>query len=101
MKDGKFIAQGSNEIQKDNIVVCPREAQNMKTGEGYELCKSECGQLHHAEIDACLKAGDRARGGVLYLIGHEYCCNECQQVMMEHGIESIVIIDSILKVLGK
>ena len=64
----------------------------MKTGEGYELCRSVCGQKHHAEVDACLKAGERARGGVLYLIGHSYCCDNCLSVMKEHGIDDIKII---------
>ena len=69
--------------------VCPREG--MKTGEGYNLCKDVCKQKAHAEIDACLKAGKKARGGTLYLMGHTYCCDECKKVMKEYGIKKVVI----------
>jgi len=72
---------------------CPRK--NMKTGEGYELCKSICGQKSHAEVDACQKAGEGARGAALYLIGHYYCCDNCKRVMDSYGIARVVIFNSI------
>jgi deoxycytidylate deaminase len=89
MKDGEFISIGTNEIHSD-IKECPRVG--MKTGEGYELCKSICNQKHHAEVDACLKAGDKAIGSTLILIGHSYCCENCKKVMREHGVTNIKII---------
>ena len=67
----------------------------MKTGEGYELCRDICQQQNHAEVDACLKAGDGAKGGDLYLIGHYYCCDPCKKVMEQHGIKNIHIVDMI------
>ena len=70
-------------------LVCPRG--NMKTGEGYELCRSICGQVRHAEVDACYKAGEWADGGILYLIGHDYCCDECKTVMEAFGIRRLII----------
>lgn len=89
MKGGEFVSMGSNEIHTD-VEVCPRIG--MKSGEGYELCKSICKQNHHAEVDACLKAGDRANGATLILIGHTYCCDNCKRVMEEHGIVDIKIV---------
>ena len=69
--------------------ICPR--MKMKTGEGYELCKSVCGQENHAEVDVCLKAGGAARGGTLYLLGHTYCCNNCKEIMKKFGVKKVVI----------
>jgi len=89
VKDGQFVAMGINEIHAD-IGECPRKG--LKSGVGYELCKSECKQKHHAEVDACLKAGEKARGGTLILIGHSYCCNNCKKVMDEHGIVEVKIV---------
>lgn len=86
MKDGQLISIGTNEINAD-IVECPRKG--MKTGEGYELCKTICKQKYHAEVDACLKAGDRANGAILYLIGHTYCCDNCNEIMKNHGIKKV------------
>lgn len=89
MKDGQFIAMGSNEINSD-IKECPRKG--METGVGYELCKSVCKQKHHAEVDACLKAGKKAKGGTLILIGHSYCCDNCKKVMEKYGIVDVKIV---------
>jgi deoxycytidylate deaminase len=91
-KDGELIATGSNEIHAD-IKECPREMQNMKSDEGYHLCKEVCRQKYHAEVDACLKAGKRANGATLYLLGHTCCCDDCIKVMNEHGIAKVVIAD--------
>ena len=90
MKDGELISIGTNEIHAD-ITTCPREG--LKTGEGYHLCKTICKQERHAEADACFKAGDRARGGTLILIGHTYCCDSCKKIMDEHGIVEIKIVN--------
>jgi len=68
---------------------CPRVG--MISGEGYELCKSICGQLNHAEVDACMNAGIYAKGGTLYLLGHTYCCDNCKSVMSEFGIKEVII----------
>ena len=89
MKDSKFISMGSNEIHAD-IGECPRKG--MKTGEGYDLCKSVCNQRYHAEVDACHKAGpSKTKGATLYLIGHTYCCDYCKNVMNDYGIKNVII----------
>ena len=78
----------TNEIHAD-IEECPRK--DLPTGVGYDLCKKVCKQKHHAEVDACLKAGKEAQGGTLFLIGHTYCCDACKKVMDEHGIKKAII----------
>jgi deoxycytidylate deaminase len=68
---------------------CPRK--DMPTGVGYELCIDICKQSSHAEIDACIKAGENANGATLYLIGHTYCCDNCKSVMSKYGIKEVII----------
>lgn len=68
---------------------CPREG--MKTGEGYHLCKDICNQTNHAEVNACILAGENANGSTLYLIGHTYCCENCKKTMEDYGVKTIVI----------
>ncbi len=68
---------------------CPRIG--FKTGTGYELCKEICGQVEHAEVSACKKAGKNAKGGTLHLIGHYYCCEHCKKIMKDYGIKKTVI----------
>lgn len=74
--------------------LCPRDIQNMKSGEGYELCTEICNQIGHAEIEACKSAGVNAIGGSLYLFGHTYCCGNCISVMQQYGIKNVYIISN-------
>jgi deoxycytidylate deaminase len=69
--------------------VCPR--QGMVTGQGYELCRRICNQPAHAEINAIERAGAKARGGVLFLVGHTYACEACTVAATEAGIVKIII----------
>jgi hypothetical protein len=78
---------GTNAVNNPQAT-CPRAG--MPTGVGYELCKSVCQQQSHAEVSACLAAGERARGGKLYLEGHYYACDDCKRVAAEHGVEIII-----------
>jgi len=68
---------------------CPRGG--MATGEGYELCRDVCGQDGHAEIAALRAAGDGARGSVLTLHGHTYCCDACLRAMSDAGVAEVVV----------
>jgi deoxycytidylate deaminase len=88
MKHNQLISIGTNSIDY-GISECARK--DMPTGVGYELCKSICKQKYHAEVDACIKAGENAKGATLYLIGHTYCCDNCKKVMDEHGILNVIV----------
>ncbi len=67
--------------------VCPREG-----GEGYEKCASVCRQTGHAEENAIRKAGDKAKGAVIYLQGHTYACNSCKAAAQDAGVKEIIVI---------
>lgn len=67
--------------------VCPRAP-----GEGYEKCKTVCGQLGHAEEVAVMLAGDAARGAHAYVENHTHACRNCQEVLFgEAGIKALTI----------
>lgn len=84
---------------------CPRLEQGYVDGEGWHLCKEICGQPAHAEVDALQQAGEKARGGHLYLVGHWRACADCAQkladmdVTLEVCVEhfDLSVIDSLLK----
>lgn len=65
--------------------VCPREH-----GEGYDKCRSVCGQAHHAEVDALLQAGEDAMGGTMR-VDHTYACAGCIAAMNAAGVARIVV----------
>lgn len=87
VKDNRFWV-GSNWVENEQEI-CPRA--NMKSGEGYHLCKEICKQHAHAEVDVCINAGENAKGAVLHLIGHTYCCENCLKTMKQYGIKSYII----------
>ena len=91
--EGKFWI-GTNWCENSQKI-CPRG--DMPSGEGYNLCKEVCKQTGHAEENALLAAGEGARGGILYLIGHTYCCQNCKKLMAEAGIRSTVIYNKDLQ----
>jgi len=68
---------------------CPRKG--MPTGEGYDICHKICYQNDHAEVNACREAGNDAKGGTLYLLGHTYCCDNCKETMNYYGIKEVII----------
>lgn len=90
---GEIIGIGANsgELQQD----CPRLEHNCATGEGYHFCKEVCQQHDHAEVSAikyALKKGFDPNGADLYLFGHWWCCQNCWNFMIQHGIKDVYLL---------
>jgi deoxycytidylate deaminase len=95
--DGEyFLGQNTCNVPQ---LICPRK--DMKTGEGYEMCKEICHQKNHAEVNACIKAGIKAIGGTLYLLGHTYLCKQCEMIVKDCGIVEIKIGENPFEKLNK
>ncbi len=78
---------------------CIRNQLNIPRGERYELCRSV-----HAEMNAIINASrDQMIGATLYLCGREVstgeyiknssCCALCKRLIINSGIERVVIRD--------
>lgn len=78
---------------------CLRSKLGIPRGERYELCRSV-----HAEMNAIISASrERMIGATLYLCGREVdtgeyiknssCCSMCKRVVINAGIENVVIRD--------
>ena len=78
---------------------CIRNQLNIPRGERYELCRSV-----HAEMNAIINASrDQMIGATLYLCGREVstgeyiknssCCALCKRMIINSGIERVVIRD--------
>lgn len=78
---------------------CVRNELNIPRGERYELCRSV-----HAEMNAIISASrEEMIGATLYLSGREVdtgdyvinssCCSMCKRVIINSGIERVVIRD--------
>jgi len=68
---------------------CPRG--DLPSGVGYEMCIDICKQDGHAEVMALRYAGGNARGGVLYVEGHHYVCDNCKKVAEIYGIKEVIL----------
>jgi len=84
-----------------DIGYCQRTKLNIPRGERYELCRSV-----HAEANAIISASRKDMlGSTLYLVGKEAeggeyikdasCCSMCKRMVINAGIEYVVIRDEI------
>lgn len=82
-----------------DIGYCQRTKLNIPRGERYELCRSV-----HAEANAIISASRKDMlGSTLYLVGKEAegggyienasCCSMCKRMVINAGIEHVVIRD--------
>lgn len=99
--DGMIIGLGNNDTEFEQNE-CPRDVHGMKSGEGYELCHSVCGQSFHAEEAAIMYMGSlRAKGwnwpsnkgASAYLYGHYYCCKNCELELEKAGVTTTYILE--------
>lgn len=83
-----------NEEHCDEIKTCLRQNLKIPSGRNYEICKSV-----HAEQNACIQAGSRARGCTLYLAGFERVsgapsydlpCYMCTKLLLNAGVTNVI-----------
>jgi dCMP deaminase len=66
---------------------CFRTEHNIPSGSDYLKCRSV-----HAEMNACLHAGrERTMGSTMYMSGYKHVCEWCARVMINAGVELVVI----------
>lgn len=98
VKDDQIIATGYNGAARGephccDLGVCERIKLGVPHGERYELCVAV-----HAEMNALLSAGTRAKGATLYLYGYDSesgvvdaePCELCRRAIRNAGIERVV-----------
>ena len=88
--DGSYFI-GTNGINTPRDC-CPRQQLGHDRGSGWELCREVCGQAGHAEAGALQRAGTRAQGGLLLLVGHETICTQCRRLLAAAGVRRCIII---------
>lgn len=83
-----------------DLGVCMRDKLNIPRGERYEMCRSV-----HAEANAIIAASrDQMIGSTLYLAGLDSktgeliagtcCCQMCKRLVINAGIERVIIRDT-------
>lgn len=86
---------GSNWINNKEVEECPRKSS--PSGVDYHLCREICNQEFHAEIDAIINAQKSELitwNSKMYIVGKDYCCNNCLNAMKSSGISYALCLDS-------
>jgi len=97
---GKVVGSGRTGAPRGeracgSIGWCWRAEHGVPSGQRYETCRSV-----HAEMNAMLRAGKRAKGSTVYLIGLDagmwtpvatVPCALCARVMINSGVAKVVI----------
>ncbi|MFA6947948.1 MAG: dCMP deaminase family protein [Eubacteriales bacterium] len=102
VKNDVIISTGYNGAPRGrknccDLGYCMREKLNIPRGERYELCRSV-----HSEMNAVIAASrDELIGSVLYMtcvepkngdiIGGTCCCSMCKRVIINAGIERVIV----------
>ena len=105
VKNDEIVSTGYNGAPRGrknclDLGYCTREAMNIPSGERYELCRSV-----HAEMNAIISAARRdTLGATLYmvcvapetgaLIPGSTSCSMCRRLIINAGIQKIVIRDT-------
>ena len=94
MRIVRIKEENTGPCAKQNVLAtlvseCPRDTFGMKSGEGYHLCEEICQQRSHAEVDAITQAGEKAKGGIIYLTGHQYACGNCSSCAEQASVKTI------------
>jgi deoxycytidylate deaminase len=97
-RDGHVLARAGNGYNRGagTVHVCPRVVLECPSGIGYDLC-----HLHdapgHAEpmlIAAAKEQGIDTASADVYLYGHWWCCEPCWNMMNEHGIRDVYLLQN-------
>lgn len=98
VREGKVIARAGNGYNRGagTVHVCPRIVFECPSGTGYDLC-----HLHdapgHAEsmlIQIAKEQRMDPSGADVYLCGHWWCCEPCWQIMIDHDIRDVFLLEN-------
>jgi dCMP deaminase len=90
-KVGAVIVNNLRQIVGSGYNGFPRGVQDLE--DRYNDRETKLSFVVHAEVNACLLAGDRARGGTIYItptLGYPPSCNDCSKVIIQVGISRVV-----------
>lgn len=86
-----LVTPAGHHIVGENWCMNPQPTCPRAEGEGYEKCKTICGQIGHAEEVAVLLAGPSAPGAHVYVENHTYACRNCQETLFAAGVAALTI----------
>lgn len=89
-----LVTESGDLVIGDNSCANPQEVCPREPGEGYEKCRTVCGQHGHAEtqaLEAAKRHGIDPRNATVYVTGHYHVCQQCAEELRDSGVREIVI----------
>jgi dCMP deaminase len=96
VKDKNIISTGYNGAPKHQkncaeIGFCYRDKHKIKSGTSLELCRAVGSHAEANAIALAAKHGHSTKGSIIYIVGHNYICNQCKAMIANAGIQFVLL----------
>ena len=97
VKNKAIISTGYNgapQYQKNCIEIgfCYRNRNNIKSGTQLELCRAVGSHAESNAISLAARNGSSTENSIIYIIGHNFVCNQCKALIANANIKKVIIL---------
>jgi dCMP deaminase len=99
VKDKDIISTGYNgapQYQKNCLEIgfCYRNKNNIESGTQLERCRAVGSHAESNAISLAARNGHSTKYSTIYIIGHNYVCNQCKAQISNANITRIILMNS-------
>ena len=99
VKNKDIISTGYNgapQYQRNCLEVgnCYRNLNNIKSGTQLELCRAVGSHAESNAISLAARNGHSTDQSIIYIVGHNFVCNQCKALIANANIIRVVLLDT-------
>ncbi|HOV14456.1 MAG TPA: deaminase [Spirochaetota bacterium] len=104
VRDKDIISTGYNgspQYQKNCIEIgfCYRNTNNIPSGTQLERCRAVGSHAESNAISLAARNGHSTNKSTIYIVGHNFVCNQCKALISNANISRVVLLDTKGKIL--
>ncbi len=97
VKDKDIISSGYNgapQYQKNCLEIgyCYRNKNNIASGTQLEKCRAVGSHAESNAISLAARNGHSTSGATIYIVGHNFICNQCKALIANANIKRVVLL---------
>ncbi len=97
VKNKAIISTGYNgapQYQKNCLEIgfCYRNEKGIKSGTQLELCRAVGSHAESNAISLAARNGNATEDAVIYIVGHNFVCNQCKALIANANIKKVVLL---------
>ena len=97
VRDKDIISTGYNgapQYQKNCLEIgyCYRNKNNIPSGTQLEKCRAVGSHAEANAISLAARNGHSTNGGTIYIVGHNFVCNQCKALIANANIKRVVLL---------